>query len=104
MHIAHDKTTDGSVVVKIFKTEFFRESRKEIEAEMYALEHLNHPRIIKMLEQGFEGVLLSFSGVKINMAYIVMEHIKSLDLVDLINYHNSIDDWRGEEIGKIFLP
>ena len=62
-----------------------------------------------MLAHGLDGVMnLPDGDIKENVAYIVMEHIKGIDLVDLMNEffqkERTKDTWPGEALGKLFLP
>ena len=61
-----------------------------------------------MYDQGLDGVLSRRNGEKkAGVAFIVIEFIKGMDLVDLMNdffqKERTRDTWPGEDIGKIFL-
>ena len=75
------------VVLKLIKlsyisADFGRELEKEIEIQS----SLDHPHICKILDYGFEGVIVKPSGRKLTkVVYIILEHIEGSGvLLDLV--------------------
>lgn len=62
-----------------------------------------------MLEHGLDGNLVASGGQKRdNVAFIVMENVRGIDLIEVMNTSfqkdRTRDTWPGEELGKILLP
>ena len=61
-----------------------------------------------MLDHGADGVVVSPTEDRKRVMYIVLESIKGIDLLDLMNEFRQRDptreNWPGEQLGKILAP
>jgi serine/threonine protein kinase len=75
------------VAIKILKEEFLardQDSRNAVANEVYILESLKHPHIIKIEEFGDNGMVLKPSGRYLeNLVFIVLEFVSGGLLFDL---------------------
>ena len=106
VHTALDKRNNAKVVIKVIKSEYLvsnLKNKKRVEDEMYAMSFLSHQSIVKMYEQSCNGVMLSPSGkIEGGICYIVMEHVKGLNMFDLVATINE-NEGLGEVVGRYFL-
>jgi MAP/microtubule affinity-regulating kinase len=91
------------VAIKILREEFLardEDSRKAVANEVYILQTLKHPNIIKIIEYGDNGWVLKPSGRQLNgLVYIVLEFISGGLLFDLCQLLGGL----GEDGGRFFF-
>ncbi len=91
------------VAIKILREEFLardEDSRKAVANEVYILQALKHPNIIKILEYGDNGTVLKPSGRSLSgLVYIVLEFVSGGLLFDLCQLLGGL----GEDGGRFFF-
>lgn len=91
------------VAIKILREEFLardEDSRKAVANEVYILQALKHPNIIKILEFGENGTVLKPSGRSLTgLVFIVLEFVSGGLLFDLCQLLGGL----GEDGGRFFF-
>ncbi len=91
------------VAIKILRDEFLardEDSRKAVANEVYILQTLKHPNIVKILEYGDNGMVVKPSGRTLDkLVYIVLEFVSGGLLFDLCQLLGGL----GEDGGRFFF-
>ena len=86
--LARDMRTDAQVALKIMKKNngVFSRHLVQFQSEIQALNRLNHPHIVRVLDFSECAVYNSKSGKQFDVIYIVMELLPNGELFDVLFY------------------